>query len=187
MAVVEGLLRFALGAIHASTWLRDAIYLSLLWFWTGLVYAVKHKGSKLECIREDTKDLKKIPQHLTLIVHEERLSHTDLANVVTWAFAAGIHHVSIYNSQGDHIYKYLINESNTHNINIENKTACAFVALRQLTHNLEFLECQNYLEIITPTILLLPPTCLTIVGYSTASFIAITLQIRRFVYCYDMK
>lgn len=102
MAVVEGLLKFTLGAIHASVRLRDAIYFSLLWLWTGLVYAVKHKGSKLECIQEDTKEMKKIPQHLTLIVHEERLSHADLAKVVTWAFAAGIHHVSIYNSQGRH-------------------------------------------------------------------------------------
>ena len=102
MVVVEGLLRLSLGAIHASLWLRGAIYYSLLWLWTGLVYAVKHKGSKLECIQEDAKELKKIPLHLTLIVHEERLSHTDLAKVVTWAFAAGIHQVSIYNSQGEH-------------------------------------------------------------------------------------
>ena len=102
MAVVEGLLRFTLGAIHASVWLRDSIYFSLLWLWTGLLYAMKHKGSKLECIQEDTKELKKIPQHLTLIVHEERLSHADLAKLVTWAFAAGTHHVSIYNSQGRH-------------------------------------------------------------------------------------
>ena len=104
MAVVEGLLRITLGAIHASVWLRDAIYFSLLWLWTGLVYSVKHKGSKLECIQEDTKELKKIPQHLSLIVHEERLSHTDLAKVVTWAFATGIHNVSIYNSQGRKAY-----------------------------------------------------------------------------------
>ena len=66
------------------------------------MYAVKHKGSKLECIRKDVKELKKIPLHLTLIVHEERLSHTDLAKVVTWAFAAGIQQVSIYNSHGEH-------------------------------------------------------------------------------------
>ena len=103
MAVVEGLLKFTLGAIHASLWLRDAICYSFLWLWTGLLYAVKDKGSKLECIQEDTKELKKIPQHLALIVHEERLSHADLAKIVTWAFAAGTHHVSIYSSQGTKI------------------------------------------------------------------------------------
>lgn len=106
MAVVEGLLRLTLGAIHASIWLREAVYLSLLWLWTGLAYALKHKGSKLECIQEDTKELKKIPQHLTLIIHEEKLSPTDLAKVVTWAFASGIHNVSIYTSQGEHMNMY---------------------------------------------------------------------------------
>ena len=112
-----GLLRFTLGAIHASVWLRDSIYFSLLWLWTGLMYAVKHiKGSKLECIQEDTKELKKMPQHLALIVHEEQLSHTDLAKVVTWAFAAGVHNVSIYNSHGEHT-ESLEGSSSTTNLN----------------------------------------------------------------------
>ena len=65
------------------------------------MYTVKHTGYKLECIQEDTKELNKRPQHLALIVHEEKLSHTDLAKVVSWAFAAGIHNVSIYSSQGE--------------------------------------------------------------------------------------
>ena len=42
--------------------------------------------------------MKKIPLHLSLIVHEEELSPTDLARLVTWAFAAGIYNVSIYSS-----------------------------------------------------------------------------------------
>ena len=99
------MLRLTLGAVRASMWLRETMYFSLLWLWTGLVYALKHKGSKLECIQEDTKALKKIPQHLTLIVHEKTLSHTDLAKVVTWAFAAGIHNVSVYTSQGERMKK----------------------------------------------------------------------------------
>lgn len=81
-------------------WLRDGLYFSLVWLWAGLMHAAKHKGSKLECIQEDTRNLKKIPLHLALIIHEEQLSHNDLANVVMWAFAAGIHNVSIYASQG---------------------------------------------------------------------------------------
>ena len=64
------------------------------------MYAAKHKGSKLECVREDVRDLKKMPKHLALIVHEKELSHADLSRLVTWSFAAGIHHVSIYSSHG---------------------------------------------------------------------------------------
>ena len=100
MDVVEGLLKFTLVTVHAIVWLRDSTYYSLLWLWTALTYAAKHKGSKLESIQEDTRQLQKIPLHLALMIHEEEFSHTDLARIVTWAFASGIYNVSIYNSHG---------------------------------------------------------------------------------------
>ena len=100
MGVVEGLLRFTLGTVHALVWLKESTLYSLLWLWTAVTYAVKHKGTKLECVQEDTRQLKKIPSHLALMIHEEDMSHTDLARIVTWAFASGIHNVSIYNAHG---------------------------------------------------------------------------------------
>lgn len=100
MNLVDGLLGLTLVTVHAFVWLRDSLYLSLVWLWTRVVYVMKHKGSKLEWIQEDRKKLKKLPLHLALIVHERKLSHTDLAKLVTWAFAMGIRNVSVYSSHG---------------------------------------------------------------------------------------
>ena len=94
--VGDGLLRLALVSLHSMLWARDAVSRLFLWLWTTLSYSLKHKGKKLDCIAADGRDLQKIPTHLALIVQEEQISCDDLAHVAVWAFASGIHTISIY-------------------------------------------------------------------------------------------
>ena len=65
-----------------------------------MLYVAKHKGSKLECIQRDVKELKKLPLHMALVVNESHVSHVDLARLVNWCFAVGTHCVSLYDPRG---------------------------------------------------------------------------------------
>lgn len=40
--------------------------------------------------------LKKIPQHLTLIIGDESPSYTDLVKIIRWSISSGISHISFY-------------------------------------------------------------------------------------------
>ena len=101
MGFSENVLSFSLRTVHWFLWLRESISFMVLWLWTSILYAVKHKGDKLECIQADAKQLKKIPMHLAVVVQEDELSHTDLAKVVAWSFSAGVHNVSLYDPKGE--------------------------------------------------------------------------------------
>ena len=100
MGAMEAFWIFSLRTIHCIVWLRQSLAVTAAWVWTGLLHAMKHKGTKLECIQRDSKQLKKIPLHLALVVQEDDLSHSDLANLVVWAFSAGVHNVSLYDPNG---------------------------------------------------------------------------------------
>lgn len=101
MGFAEGVLTVSLKTVHSFQWLRYSITYFFTWLWTAILYTVKHKGTKLESIQEDTKHLQKVPLHLAVIVQEEELSYDDLACVVVWAFAVGIHYVSLYDPHGN--------------------------------------------------------------------------------------
>ena len=91
----------SLRVVHAFQWLRETVQFVMMWIWETVFYAaLKHKGSKLECIRNDVKELRKIPMHIAVVVQEELLSYSDLANVVVWSFSAGVHTVSLYDPHG---------------------------------------------------------------------------------------
>ena len=100
MGFVDAVLDYSLRGLHSLIWLRENVALMLLWLWTSILYPVKHKGTKLECIQTDVKKLKKLPLHLALIVVEEEMSHLDLARLVTWSFSFGVHNVSLYDPNG---------------------------------------------------------------------------------------
>ena len=94
-------LRFGtLRSIHALRWIRATLAAVCWWLWSVGLYLAKHKGTKLECIQRDVKELKKLPVHLALVVNEKHVSHADLARLVNWCFAVGIHYVSLYDPQG---------------------------------------------------------------------------------------
>lgn len=45
-------------------------------------------------------DLEKLPVHIGLLVTEEELSSTDIANLVVWCMAVGISYISVYDNCG---------------------------------------------------------------------------------------
>ena len=100
MALAEGMLNITLKTVHSFQWLRISIKYLFIWLWAGILYTVKHKGTKLECIQRDTRHLTKVPMHLALIVQEDKLSYDDLARIVVWAFAVGVYNISLYDPSG---------------------------------------------------------------------------------------
>lgn len=103
MSVVgDTFLGATLAALHSILWLREALSWTLAWVWTAIAYSIKHKGTKLECITEDTRDMSKVPLHLAMVVQEEEeISCDDLARVAMWAFASNIRVVSLYDPYGE--------------------------------------------------------------------------------------
>lgn len=57
-------------------------------------------GSRRVRCTADGKALQKLPLHIGLLIAEEELSYTDIANLVVWCMAVGISYVSVYDSQG---------------------------------------------------------------------------------------
>lgn len=100
MKMAETLRLGTLKSVHAVRWLRLALMTVFSWIWNTVLYIAKHKGSKLECIQRDVKELKKLPLHLALVVNEKHVSHVDLARLVNWCFAVGIHYVSLFDPKG---------------------------------------------------------------------------------------
>ena len=86
--------------IHAIRRLRHALVAVCVWLWSTGIYLVKHKGSKLECIQRDVKELNKLPVHIALVMNEREVSHADLGRLVNWCFSLGIHYVSLFDPQG---------------------------------------------------------------------------------------
>lgn len=48
----------------------------------------------------DGRTLEKLPLHVGLLVTEEEIHYTDIANLVVWCMAVGISYVSVYDNQG---------------------------------------------------------------------------------------
>ena len=97
---IDALRLATLNTVHALRWLRHAVLAICYWVCGAVLYLAKHKGSKLECIQRDVKDLKKLPLHIALVVNETHMSNVDLARLVNWCFAVGTHYVSLYDPQG---------------------------------------------------------------------------------------
>ena len=100
MALADTLASLCLHGIHAVMRLRISTTYAFTWLWGCLLYAVKHKGAKLERITCDVKTLQKIPLHTTFIVQERLESLEELARAVAWTFALGGHIVSVYDPKG---------------------------------------------------------------------------------------
>ncbi len=48
----------------------------------------------------DGRTLEKLPLHVGLLITEEEIHFTDVANLVVWCMAVGISYVSVYDNQG---------------------------------------------------------------------------------------
>lgn len=51
-------------------------------------------------LQSDVQRLEKLPVHIGLLVTEEELSYTDIANLVVWCMAVGISYISVYDNCG---------------------------------------------------------------------------------------
>ena len=89
-----------LTAVHSVLWLKSTLSLLYLWVSLSIVSPFKHKGLSTEMVVRDSKQLKKIPLHLAIIVTEEPISYPDLAMLVCWAFSFGIQWLSVYDVKG---------------------------------------------------------------------------------------
>ncbi|GAA6092894.1 dehydrodolichyl diphosphate synthase complex subunit nus1 [Tachysurus ichikawai] len=61
------------------------------------------RPSRRSRVLTDAKALDKLPLHVGLLVAEEELQYTDIANVVVWCMALGISYVSVYDHQGTNV------------------------------------------------------------------------------------
>ncbi|XP_008396797.1 dehydrodolichyl diphosphate synthase complex subunit nus1 [Poecilia reticulata] len=60
----------------------------------------KGAGSRRSRWISDGISLEKLPVHIGLVVAEEELSYTDIANIVVWCMAVGVSYVSVYDHHG---------------------------------------------------------------------------------------
>ncbi len=104
MEWLDVFLRGTLLSLHFIMWLKSQVSNVFLWTWTCIAHSVKHKGTKLEAIMEDVRDLDKVPLHLAVVVQEEEVSCDDLAQMTAWAFAGGVKMVSLYDPCGEDIF-----------------------------------------------------------------------------------
>lgn len=59
------------------------------------------KKSTASAIQEDSKALKKLPNHLGILLVEDDFSFPDLANMIVWSVTMGITYISIYDINGE--------------------------------------------------------------------------------------
>ncbi len=102
MSVTERLFSFTLSVLHYSTMFKLCLGNAITWLFTGVLYALKHKGTKLVAIQEDSQTLSKIPLHIAILINvsEDQLNFDDLAKLTVWALASGINTVSLYHPTG---------------------------------------------------------------------------------------
>ena len=98
-AIADAVFWATFRSVHALAWLGSGLF-SALWGAWDAVSAVKHKGAELERIRDDAKDLPKLPLHLAVVLAERDVSCLCLAELAAWAFAVGIRCLSIYDPEG---------------------------------------------------------------------------------------
>lgn len=51
-------------------------------------------------IREDSKDLRKVPRHISFVVLESDINFVDLAHLIVWSMAMRIQYISLYDREG---------------------------------------------------------------------------------------
>lgn len=54
----------------------------------------------ISSIKTDARTLKKIPNHLSIVVVENEISFTDVANIIIWSVALGISYISVFDFDG---------------------------------------------------------------------------------------
>lgn len=66
----------------------------------GRCFSITSKTCNYEEIRKDSKDLSRLPRHISFVVLEPSISFTDLAQLIVWSMAMGIPYISVYDREG---------------------------------------------------------------------------------------
>ncbi|KAJ8275126.1 hypothetical protein COCON_G00097510 [Conger conger] len=85
----------------------------------------------------DGKSLEKLPLHVGLLIVEEELHYTDIANLVVWCMAVGISYVSVYDNQG------IFRRNNSRLMDEILKQQQDLLGLDSTKHPVEFLNNRN--------------------------------------------
>lgn len=64
------------------------------------LYGPKLKGAE-ETIEMHKVILKKLPQHLAILLNDDSVLYEDVSNFIYWSMAVGVQHISIYDHKGD--------------------------------------------------------------------------------------
>ncbi|CAH1800228.1 unnamed protein product [Owenia fusiformis] len=64
----------------------------------GLIKNTKTTSQKF---KEDVSGLKKRPLHLGLLIYEHEVSFSDVANIIVWAMAMGVNHITVCDRHGN--------------------------------------------------------------------------------------
>ena len=51
-------------------------------------------------IRDDSRNLTRLPRHISFVVLESDISFVDLAHLIVWSMAMGIPYISVYDREG---------------------------------------------------------------------------------------
>lgn len=71
---------------------------------SGIIKLIKPRNLKLceNILNEyDTSRIKKLPEHLIVVIGSEEISYFDVTRIIGWTVALGIPHVSFYDQDGN--------------------------------------------------------------------------------------
>ncbi|KAJ8396227.1 hypothetical protein AAFF_G00020940 [Aldrovandia affinis] len=85
----------------------------------------------------DGKSLEKLPMHVGLLIAEDELHYTDIANLVVWCMAVGISYVSVYDNQG------IFRRNNSRLMDEILKQQQDLLGLESTKYSVEFLNNRN--------------------------------------------
>ena len=57
-------------------------------------------------IRDDSRNLTKLPRHISFVVLETGISFVDLAQLIVWSMAMGIPYISVYDREGKTLFAF---------------------------------------------------------------------------------
>lgn len=87
-----------LNFIHLLLYLKSVIV--ILFQQIRRYFSVTSRTCTYGEIREDSKELAKLPRHISFVVLESNVSFVDLASLIVWSMALGIPYISVYDREG---------------------------------------------------------------------------------------
>ena len=80
---------------------------TFLKLWIFRVPALSYKKSVPRTVQSDARTFKKLPIHIGLLVLENDISYSDIANTLLWSAAMGVSYISVYDTDGKEKYSAL--------------------------------------------------------------------------------